>query len=127
MTVWNNTETEGPGPYLEPMAPSLETGLSCLFLSRRQFPFPLEAALDPTFWTRFCPIFNISFLGKVAEKMVVQQLQRILEEADLYSGQGIRKAEVVFFWRERNGVLNLLAAVDAINHGIFLIGSRGWK
>lgn len=39
-----------------------------------------KPSLEPTILDNFCPICHLSFWGKVAEKMVALQLQRILKE-----------------------------------------------
>ncbi|KAF7236044.1 putative RNA-directed DNA polymerase from transposon BS [Varanus komodoensis] len=97
-----------------------------------------KASLDPDMATNYRPVANIPFLGKLLERVVVGQLQALLDETDYLDpfqfgfrpGYGTESALVSLYddlCREKDRgsasllvLLDLSAVFDTINHGIFL-------
>lgn len=46
------------------------------------YPLLKKPSLDPTIADNFHPVSNLSFLGKIVEQVVMQQLQMVLNEAN---------------------------------------------
>ncbi|KAF7244902.1 hypothetical protein EYD10_08831 [Varanus komodoensis] len=101
-------------------------------------PVLKKASLDPEMATNYRPVANIPFLGKVLERVVVGQLQALLDETDYLDpfqsgfrpGYGTESALVALYddlCREKDRgsasllvLLDLSAAFDTIDHGILL-------
>lgn len=99
-------------------------------------PLLKKLSLDLTILDNFHSVTNIISLGKIVEAVVVQQLQKILDEAnhlkffqsDLRFGYRIETALLTFsddLWHEQDGssasifvLVDHLAAFGTINHGI---------
>ncbi|KAF7247735.1 hypothetical protein EYD10_06187 [Varanus komodoensis] len=100
-------------------------------------PVLKNESLDPEMAANYRLVANIPFLGKVLERVVVGQLQALLDETDLdpfqsgfRPGYGTESALVALYddlCRERDRgsasllvLLDLSAALNTINHGILL-------
>ncbi|KAF7253384.1 hypothetical protein EYD10_00388 [Varanus komodoensis] len=101
-------------------------------------PVLKKASLDPEMATNYRLVANILFLGKVLERVVVGQLQALLDETDYLDpvqsgfrpGYGTESALVTLYddlCREKDRgsasllvLLDLSAAFDTIDHGILL-------
>ncbi|KAF7254198.1 hypothetical protein EYD10_01049 [Varanus komodoensis] len=115
-------------------------------------PVLKKASLDPEVATNYRPVANIPFLGKVLERVVVGQLQTLLDETDYLDpfqsgfrpGYGTESALVALYddlCREKDRgsasllvLLDLSAAFDTIDHGILLdrlaglgVGGTAWQ
>ncbi|KAF7238951.1 TOX high mobility group box family member 2, partial [Varanus komodoensis] len=112
-----------------------------------------KVSLDPEMAANYRPVANISFLGKVLERVVVGQLQALLDEtgyldpfqSGLRPGYGTESALVMMTCAERDRgrdresasllvLLDLSVTFDTIDHGIFLdrlaglgVGGTAWQ
>lgn len=118
--------------------PSDERGLFHHFLRSNSSSLLKRPSLDLTMLDNFCLVSNLPFLGKVVNKVVMQQLQSDLDEADQLDhfqsgsrfGHGTETTLLMLlddlWWQQDSGstsdltFLDLLVAFITIDHGKFL-------
>ncbi|XP_053112164.1 uncharacterized protein LOC128327386 [Hemicordylus capensis] len=136
----NKAAREGTGRWLEVIInASLREGRmpSCLKEAMLR-PFVKKPSLDPSNLHNYRVVSNLLFLGKVIERVVISQLQKVLDDTDyldpsqsgFHPGYGTETA-LVFLVDDLHqepdsgsasllDLLDLSATFDTVNHGILL-------